>query len=334
MSNKTAVVILNWNGVNHLRTYLPSVIQYSDSASIYVADNASTDDSIKVLKDEFPKVKLIINKENGGFAKGYNDALKNLEEEYFILLNSDVEVINNWIQPIIDYFEENESCAIAQPKIKAYLQKDEFEYAGAAGGFIDYLGYPFCQGRLFQSMEKDLGQYETRKEVFWASGACMFIRSSVFKKLGGFDINYFAHMEEIDLCWRAKNRGYQVYYIPDSTVFHLGGGSLQSSNPRKTFLNFRNSLTTLYKNDQSNYTILKIIWRMKLDALAFMKFLLSNGADHAWAIVRAHFSFYAMPKKRTKAIDVNKTGIYNGSIVWEYFFRSRKKFTQLKKAFS
>lgn len=325
-----AVVILNWNGKKHLETYLPSVSLHSQSATIYLADNASTDDSIEFVKNNYPAIKIIKNTSNDGFAKGYNDALKELNEDFFVLLNSDVEVTANWIDPVINYMKSNEGIHIAQPKIKSYLEKEKFEYAGAAGGFIDFLGYPFCRGRLFQEIETDEGQYDQKKEIFWATGACMFIKSSIFKDLGGFDERYFAHMEEIDLCWRAKNRGSKVYYIPESTVYHLGGGTMQNSNPRKTFLNFRNSLLTLYKNDSSNYTILKIIFRLVLDGLAFVKLLIENGPKHAFSIIKAHFSFYMMKKKRPKRTKVNLSGMYSGSIVYNYFVKGKKKYSQLK----
>lgn len=326
-----AVVILNWNGRKHLETYLPSVSKYSGSATIYVADNNSSDDSIEFVEEHYPTIQIIRNKTNDGFAKGYNDALKELHEDYFILLNSDVEVTANWIKPVIQYMNANESVHIAQPKIKSYLEKDKFEYAGAGGGYIDFLGYPFCQGRIFQEIETDHGQYDKIKEIFWATGACMFIKSSVFKELGGFDERYFAHMEEIDLCWRAKNKGSKVYYIPESTVYHLGGGTMQNSNPRKTFLNFRNSLLTLYKNDSSNYTFLKILIRLVLDGLAFVKLFIENGPKHAFSILKAHFSFYAMKKKRPTRTKVNLSGMYSGSIVFEYFLKRSKTYSQLKK---
>jgi len=330
MSPSVAVVILNWNGRKHLKTYLPSVVKNSGNATIYLADNASTDDSIAFTKENFPSVKFILNESNGGFAKGYNDALKELNEDYFILLNSDVEVTPNWIPPVIEYLETKENVCIAQPKIKAYLNKDKFEYAGAAGGFIDFLGYPFCQGRIFDSIEKDSSQYDTSREIFWATGACMFIKSSIFKQLGGFDERYFAHMEEIDLCWRAKNIGYSVYYVAESTVYHLGGGTMKNTNPRKTFLNFRNSLMTLYKNDQSNYTRLKILLRLILDGLAFVKLLISSGPQHAFAILRAHFSFYKMKKFKSSTENPNLKGILKSSIVWSYYARRIKHFYQLK----
>jgi GT2 family glycosyltransferase len=331
MGLSTAVVILNYNGKNHLETYLPSVNKYTKDAKVYIADNNSTDDSIEFIKQNYPQFELIINDSNDGFAKGYNDALKNLNEDYFVLLNSDVEVTDNWLKPIIDYFNQNPQVGIAQPKIRSYREKEKFEYAGAAGGFIDSLGYPFCQGRIFQSIETDSGQYNSAKEIFWATGACMFIRSSLFKKLGGFDDRYFAHMEEIDLCWRAKNTGTEIYYIPESTVYHLGGGTMKNSNPKKTFLNFRNSLLTLHKNDTSNYTRFKIFLRLILDGLAFVKLFFDNGLNHALAIPKAHFSFYGMKKFKAEKT-IKKTGhIYKGSIVLDFFLKRKKLFSQLKK---
>ena len=330
MSPSVAVVILNWNGRKHLETYLPSVVKNSTEATVYLADNDSTDDSIQFTKENFPSIKFIINESNGGFAKGYNDALKELKEDYFVLLNSDVEVTPNWIPPVIKHLESIENVCIAQPKIKSYLKKDEFEYAGAAGGFIDFLGYPFCQGRIFDSIEKDNGQYDTSREVFWATGACMFVKASLFKQLGGFDERYFAHMEEIDLCWRAKNMGYSVYYVAESTVYHLGGGTMKNTNPRKTFLNFRNSLMTLYKNDQSNYTLFKVFLRLVLDGLAFVKLLISSGPQHAFAILRAHFSFYKMKKFRSPAENPNSKGVLTKSIVWSHYVKRINRFSQLK----
>lgn len=330
MEVSVAVVILNWNGKKHLATYLPSVVNHSKNATVYMADNASTDDSIDFVKQNFPSVKIILNKENGGFAKGYNDCLASLTEDYFVLLNSDVEVTPNWIAPVLLILESKEKVVIAQPKIKAYLNKEQFEYAGAAGGFIDYLGYPFCQGRMFDTLEIDQKQYQESKEIFWATGACMFIKSAIFKELGGFDERYFAHMEEIDLCWRAKNLGNKVYYVPESTVYHLGGGTMKNTNPRKTFLNFRNSLLTLQKNDTSSYTNLKILIRLILDGLAFVKLFISSGPQHAFAILKAHFSFYGMQKSKSQITTPNKTGILNSSIVINYYLKGKKHFSQLK----
>lgn len=330
MIPSVAVVILNWNGRKHLETYLPSVVAHSSNAVVYLADNASTDDSVDYVRQNFPSVQFVINKENGGFAKGYNDALANLKEDYFVLLNSDVEVTPNWIQPVIDELETRENAFIAQPKIKSYRARDKFEYAGAGGGFIDFLGYPFCQGRMFDHLEKDMGQYDKVREIFWATGACMFIKASLFKELNGFDERYFAHMEEIDLCWRAKNIGKSVYYVPSSTVYHLGGGTMQNTNPRKTFLNFRNSLLTLYKNDNTPYRRLKVFSRLVLDGVAFIKLFISSGPKHAFAILRAHFSFYSMKKIRSKVSNPNTTGILKGSIVFNYYVRGVRRFSQLK----
>ncbi len=326
----TAVVILNWNGQDHLATYLPSVVKYSDSADIYLADNASTDDSVNFVKEHYPNIKIVHNRENGGFAKGYNDALRQIEADYYVLLNSDVEVTEGWINNVVEFMLDNE-VNIAQPKILSYRQKDEFEYAGAAGGFIDYLGYPFCRGRIFQSMEKDQGQYDDNQEVFWATGACMFIKAKLFHDLGGFDERYFAHMEEIDLCWRAKNLGEKVYYIGSSCVYHLGGGTMQNSNPKKTFLNFRNSLMTLYKNDSSGYTGLKILLRLLLDGLAFIKLLIDSGFQHALAVPKAHFSFYRMKKRRVQKSNINLEGMFGRSIVLQHFLFGKKDYSSLKK---
>lgn len=330
MKVSVAVVILNWNGKKHLQTYLPSVVKHSKCATVYVADNASTDDSVNFVKQTYPSIKIIQNAENGGFAKGYNECLRDLKEDYFVLLNSDVEVTSNWIEPVINVLESDKKRVIAQPKIKDYLHKDKFEYAGAAGGFIDFLGYPFCQGRMFDTLEVDKNQYNTTREVFWATGACMFVRSATFKQLNGFDERYFAHMEEIDLCWRAKNLGNKVFYVAESTVYHLGGGTMKNTNPRKTFLNFRNSLLTLQKNDRSGYTGLKIFIRLLLDGLAFIKLLLSSGPKHAFAILKAHFSFYGMKKSRSATASPNNLGILNSSIVLKYYLKGKKTFTQLK----
>tara|TARA_B100000508_G_C11448744_1_gene272816 strand:- start:650 stop:1654 length:1005 start_codon:yes stop_codon:yes gene_type:complete len=333
MQTSVAVVILNWNGLSHLKTFLPSVVEYSMNAKIYLADNASTDNSAEFVKQNYPEIGIIHNSENGGYAKGYNKALQQLNEDYFVLLNSDVEVTKNWIEPVIEFLESTEKAVVAQPKIKSYLEKDTFEYAGAAGGFIDALGYPFCQGRIFQCMEKDQGQYDEIKEVFWASGACMFIAREQFELVNGFEARYFAHMEEIDLCWRLKNLGYKVHYIPTSTVYHLGGGTMKNTNPRKTFLNFRNSLLSLYKNDRTPYRSMKVIARLLLDGLAFVKLLIDNGLNHALAIIKAHYSFFFMKKKRSEVTSINLKGQYKGSIVLDHFYRKIKRFQDLKKGF-
>ena len=332
---RLAVVILNWNGETHLKTFLPSVIEHCKGvARVIVADNKSTDNSLDLLRNSFPTVEIIENKENGGFAKGYNDALKKVNAEFYVLLNSDVEVTENWLQPMLRLFDSDKEIGICQPKLRSYLERDKFEYAGAAGGFIDFLGYPFCRGRIFQYVETDEGQYDDTSEIFWASGAAMFIRSTVFHELGGFDESYFAHMEEIDLCWRAKNQGYKVYYCSESLVYHLGGGTLHKSSPQKNFLNFRNSLLTLYKNDSSGFRMMKTLGRLLLDSAAYLKILSDSGFAHANSIVRAHFSFYGAKKAKSKKKLKKISGIYQGSIVLEHYLSGKKKFSDLKQNFS
>jgi len=326
-----AVVILNWNGKKLLEQFLPSVIAHSQETDIYVADNASTDDSITFLKTTYPDVKIIQNKENGGYAKGYNDALKQVKADIFCLLNSDVEVTKNWLSPIKDTFKNETNTTILQPKILDYKNKDYFEYAGAAGGFIDKYGYPYCRGRLFNTIEKDLGQYNDTSEIFWASGACLFIRSHVFHELNGLDELFFAHMEEIDLCWRAKNLGYTIKYVGQSTIYHVGGATLSNSNPKKTYLNFRNSLYTLTKNAKGNIAP-KIFVRLILDGVASVKFLFEFKFKHIIAILKAHISFYSHLKhllkqrKQTK----NKIKYYQRkSIVIDYFVNKIDNYKRL-----
>ncbi|MDG1715231.1 glycosyltransferase family 2 protein [Lacinutrix sp.] len=329
---KIAVVILNWNGKALLKEFLPSIIANTQDATVYVADNASTDDSICFLKAEFPQIKIIQNTLNGGYAKGYNDALKHLDEDIFCLVNSDVEVTKNWLNPIINTFKTEENTAIIQPKILDYKKKSYFEYAGAAGGFIDKYGYPFCRGRIFDTIEEDRGQYNDSSKILWASGACFFIRKDVYKTLKGFDETFFAHMEEIDLCWRAFNLGYQTKYIAESTVYHVGGATLNATNPKKTYLNFRNSLATLTKNASGNLFFL-LFSRLTLDGLAAFKFLLSLKFSHIFAILRAHFSFYTrLPKllKLRKTLTQNTVKYYKTkSVVWSYFASRKKHFTDL-----
>ena len=324
---KIAVVILNWNGKALLEQFLPSVITHSKPATVYVVDNASTDDSVTFLKQHFPQVQCIQNKTNGGYAKGYNDALKHVDADVFCLLNSDVEVTPNWLSPIISTFKEDTNVAIVQPKILDFKNKVFFEYAGAAGGFIDKYGYPYCRGRIFDTIEEDHGQYDDISNIFWASGACLFIRKHVFVELEGFDASFFAHMEEIDLCWRAKNKGYKIMYNGHTTVYHVGGATLNNLNPKKTFLNFRNSLFTLVKN--ANGPIFAVILvRLILDGIAGIKFLMAFKGRHFIAIIRAHFSFYkhlpSLIKKRN--IAYGATNYYDmRSVVWNYFI-SKKRF--------
>lgn len=328
---KTAITILNWNGKSLLEQFLPSVIEHSANADIYVVDNASTDASVSLVSEKFPTVKIIQNNENGGYAKGYNTALKQIDADVFCLLNSDVEVTNNWLNPIVTLFKTDADTAIIQPKILDYNQKNYFEYAGAAGGFIDKYGYPYCRGRIFDTIEKDTGQYDDIAPIFWASGACFFIRKPVFERLGGFDESFFAHMEEIDLCWRANNLGYNIKYVGTSTIYHVGGATLQAVNPQKTYLNFRNSLFTLVKNGSGTIFIL-VITRLILDGIAGIMFLFQFKIKHTIAIINAHFGFYLhLPKllKQRKILPKKKKYYRQTSIVWDYFIRKKKNFKSL-----
>ncbi|WP_179338588.1 glycosyltransferase family 2 protein [Winogradskyella ludwigii] len=323
-----AVVILNWNGKALLEQFLPSVLKYSNDAIIYVADNASTDDSVAYVSEEFPQIKIIKNAENGGYAKGYNDALKHVEAPLLCLLNSDIEVTENWLQPILTEFNADAQTAIIQPKILDYKNKSFFEYAGAAGGFIDKYGYPYCRGRIFDTIEEDKEQYNDSTTIFWASGACFFIRNSTFKSLQGFDEHYFAHMEEIDLCWRAFNTNFKAQYIGSSTVYHVGGATLSDTNPKKTYLNFRNSLFTLVKNTDSNVW-LRIVTRMLLDGVAALRFLVQLKPYYFLAILKAHFSFYmklGQLLKQRKSLPKRPNYYETDSIVWSYFIKKRKRF--------
>lgn len=331
---KLAIVILNWNGEVLLERFLPSVIKYSSNIDIYVADNASTDGSISFLKASYPTLKIIQNTINGGFAQGYNEALKHVDADLFCLLNSDVEVTENWLDPIVKAFDKLPEASIIQPKILDLLKPDHFEYAGAAGGFIDQLGYPFCRGRIFQHLEKDTGQYNDTKEIFWATGACMFVKRSVFEALGGFDADYFAHQEEIDFCWRAKNKGLRVYYVGASKVYHLGGSTLSNMNPKKTYLNFRNSLFSITKNLPLRKAFIIIFIRLVLDGIAAVRFIFQFRFKHCFAILRAHLSFYRqLPKMLKKREKVNYTIKYyiTTSIVWSYFVDGKEEFNILVK---
>lgn len=332
---KIAVVILNWNGKDLLEQFLPSIIRYSNPAfsSIYVADNASTDDSIAFIQHHFTTVHIIQNKDNGGYAKGYNDALQYIDADIYALVNSDIEVAENWLEPILEYFEKDLNTAIIQPKILDYKSKHTFEYAGAAGGFIDAFGYPFCRGRIFDTVERDTAQYDNIQEIFWATGACFFVRSEVFKQLNGFDESYFAHQEEIDFCWRASNSGYAIKYLPNSLVYHVGGATLSVYNPKKTYLNFRNSLTTLLKNLPANKVFEIILMRLVLDGIAVIKFLFELQPKHSFAILKAHFSFYKSFVKNWKKRKLTPHKLANyfhtKSIVYQYYINKNKKFTEL-----
>ena len=326
-----AVVILNWNGVQLLEKFLPSVIAYSPEATVYVADNASTDSSVAFVQTHFPSVKIVINKDNYGFAKGYNEALKYIDADVYALVNSDIEVTENWLSPIIETFKNEPNTAVIQPKILDYKNKECFEYAGAAGGFIDKFGFPFCRGRIFDTIEKDNGQYDTDIELFWASGACFFIRSEVYNQLKGFDDDFFAHQEEIDLCWRIFNSGYTIKYCHSSKVYHVGGATLQEGSPMKTFLNFRNSLAMMVKNLPASSLFPILVFRLILDGIAGVRFLVQGKWRHFYMILKAHFYFYVYLFKNFKKRGNKQSKRYykTESIVYTYYIRNGKVFDQL-----
>lgn len=339
---ETAVVILNWNGLEFLKKFLGILVENTQNAKIVVVDNQSSDESLAYVEENFPDVEIIINNQNGGFAKGYNDGLKVIEGQYkyYVLINSDVEVGPNWLPPLIDKLKSDENIAGVQPKVLAYDKKSHFEYAGASGGFIDKNLYPFCRGRLFDALEEDSGQYDNDKEVFWTTGACMAVKADVYHELGGLDEDFFAHMEEIDFCWRAKKRNYSFQVTPKSTVYHVGGGTLNYENPRKTFLNFRNSLFMIHKN-YDGWLFGKIFYRLVLDGVAGVKYATSFKFKHTYAIVKAHFAYYknlstlrakrkSIQKESTK---YNAVGFYNASILWAYYFKGIKRFEELNKRF-
>lgn len=337
--NKIAVVILNWNGCDMLRSFLPSVVRFSeaDGAVVYVADNGSTDASVDMLCREFLTVRLILLEENQGFADGYNMALQEVDAEYVVLLNSDVEVTEHWLQPLVDYMDAHPEAAACQPKIRSWRQKEMFEYAGAAGGFLDRYGYPFCRGRIMGVVEEDRGQYDTIIPVFWATGAALFIRLKDYREAGGLDGRFFAHMEEIDLCWRLRSRGREIVCIPQSTVYHVGGATLKKENPRKTFLNFRNNLVMLYKNlpQKELNKVMRI--RACLDYVAAFNFLLQGHWDNARAVIRARkeykqlcpsFSLSREENMRKKTLNPIPERT-KSSILWQFYARGCKRFSQL-----
>jgi len=339
LMTKVAIVILNWNGKELLRQFLPFVIKYSTEpqTEIFIIDNGSTDDSVNFVKNNFSSIKTIELDKNYGFAEGYNKGLKEINAKYFVLLNSDVEVTENWLKPIINLLDLNDNIAACQPKILSYNNKNEFEYAGAAGGYIDKYGFTFCRGRLFNIFETDNSQYNIESEIFWATGACLFIRSDVYFNCGGLDSDFFAHMEEIDLCWRILSRGYKIYYQPNAIVYHLGGATLNKTNPRKTFLNFRNNLYLLYKN-LPKHNFYKIFFlRLLLDGIAAFKFLISFEFKNFWAVFIAHIQFYVTVNnfKNKRKDNLNNTKIkihstmYNKSIVVDFFIRKKKYFSDL-----
>lgn len=337
---RVAIVILNWNGKKMLAEYLPSVLDYSRAdADIYVADNASTDDSVDFLQQHYAsEVKLIRLEKNWGFAEGYNRALAEIDAEYFVLLNSDVEVTHHWLTPLIEFMDSHEEVAACQPKLLSLTDKDFFEYAGASGGFIDRYGYPFCRGRIFDTLEEDNGQYDYRQEIFWATGACLFIRAKDYADVGGLDARFFAHNEEIDLCWRLRLRGRKIYCIPESVVYHLGGGSLPKGNPMKTFLNFRNNLTMLYKNLPESELRHVMRWRWFLDYLAAWKMLLLDwNVGEFKAVYRARRAFKAWRKDfsadreqiQQRRAEGTVTGMYAHSILWQYYVKGNHHFSKL-----
>lgn len=331
-----AVVILNWNGKYFLEKFMPSVVASDyENLSIIVADNASTDDSVLFLKNNYPNVEIIANPVNEGFSKGYNSALKKVSADYYILLNSDVEVSKRWIKPIISLMESDTKISACQPKILSFDNRNQFEYAGASGGWIDKLGYPFSRGRVFDFCETDEGQYDDASEIFWASGAAFFVRSSVYRELNGFDEYFFAHQEEIDLCWRMKRSGYKIYVEPSSVVYHVGGGTLPMGNKQKAFLNFRNNLIMLSKNLPFSEKIWKIPLRILLDNMAGLQAVVKGDFKTLASVWRAHFNFIQwLLKKKDKNKLVKKhmedlPGVYHSSIVWRYFINKKKTFLEI-----
>lgn len=333
---KVAVVILGWNGKKFLEQFLPSVVQHSSAAlcEIIVADNCSTDDSVAFVKANFPTVRIIQNTRNGGFAGGYNDALKQVKSEYYVLLNQDIEVTENWVERVIEEMERDKNIAAAQPKLRAYHQRDHFEYAGGSGGYLDRNSYAFCRGRIFNSIEKDKGQYDDVKDIFWATGACLFIRSEIYWQAGALDEDFFAHQEEIDLCWRIKNSGQRVIAVPSSVVYHVGGGSLPQGNPRKTYLNFRNNLMMMFKNLPAGTLPFRMFWRFVLDGVAAFHSVAKNGNFKDFvAILKAHFSFYAalpsLIKKRGQLPHHSAAHLTNINLLWQHFVKGKNKYSDL-----
>ncbi len=335
--DKTAVVILNYNGVAYLERFLPSVTRYSGQCHLVVIDNHSNDTSLDFLKNHYPQVQVVALERNHGFSGGYNRGLLEVQADNYILLNSDVEVTPGWSDQLIQYMLSHPEVAICQPKILSHQHPDQFDYAGAAGGFLDLLGYPFCRGRIFNHLEKDRGQYDKNQMIFWASGACFFIRARVFHEMGGFDEDFFAHMEEIDLCWRCHRAGYKTGFVGASRVYHVGGGTLRDTNPYKTYLNFRNGLQLLVKNS----TVLQLFWklpvRLLLDLVACLKFLLEGASAHSAAVLKAAGSFFLhLPKTWSKrsTIDAPFGGqLFQTLIIWQYFIRKKNTFQMLTREY-
>lgn len=334
---KVAIVILNWNGKKYLEKFLPSVVSFSGNAEIIVADNNSSDDSVAFLKENYPNLRIVVNSENGGFAKGYNDALKHIEADLYLLLNSDIEVTKNWLDPLLECMTDP-TVAGVQPKVLSYQNKHQFEHAGAGGGFLDRNYFPFCRGRIFDIFEDDHHQYDNKMEVFWATGAALLIRAELFHQVGGFDEAFFAHMEEIDLCWRLKKLGYSFFVEPKSVIYHVGGGTLPYLSPKKSYLNFRNSLYMIVKNHEG-ILFFKLLYRLILDGVAGARFLIRGEWKHFWSILEAHYMLYkrlsTLLKQRKEikknALVFNQSGLYHGSIIWARYFKRISKFSKLNQ---
>ena len=340
MMNRVSIVILNWNGKEFLRQFLPVLLEHTDlpGTEIVVADNASTDDSVAFMENEHPGVKVIRLDKNYGFSGGYNRALEQIDSQYFLLLNSDIEVTPGWLEPLLETMDRHPETAACSPKIRDFYRRSHFEYAGAGGGYIDRYGYTFCRGRLFDHIEEDLGQYDDPVEVFWGTGACLMVRAGLYREAGGLDEHFFAHMEEIDLCWRLQRMGHTIRYVPGSMVYHVGGGTLQRGNPQKTFLNFRNNLLLIGKNLSGKQRRKVLFWRKVLDGISAIRFLLQGAFGDFRAVLRAHGAYNGMKagyrgtgeQNNLKKKDVIVTGIYPGSIVAEFFLNGRKQFDQLR----
>ncbi len=336
---RAALVILNWNGKELLERFLPEIVKYTpENIEVIVADNGSTDESVHFLNEHYPDIRIIKLNKNFGFAGGYNEALRQIEADVYILLNSDIEVTKGWVKPCLRMLADHSDIGALQPKIRSLNNKAYFEHAGAGGGFIDILGYPFCRGRIFNTLEKDTAQYDDSCEVFWASGAALFVKAEAFWEAGGFDTRFFAHMEEIDLCWHMQNLGYKIIYCPNSTVYHLGGGSLPKSNPRKTYYNFRNSLWMLAKLMPTVWFYSIITPRLMLDGLAAISFLFQGKVRDCLAVFRAHLSFFRhfpnMRKNKNGHVRKLPDQVFKGSIVWNYYILGKKTYRRLSKSAS
>ena len=332
--SSVSIVLLNWNGRHFLERFLPGVVQFSPGCNIIVVDNHSSDGSVNFVAKHYPQIRLISHKSNLGFCRGYNKALKQIDSDFYVLLNTDVEVTEGWLQPI-QFMEKDKSIAACQPKILSWHDKKRFEYAGAAGGFLDKYGYPFCRGRIFDILENDHGQYDNTLQVFWASGACFFIRAALFHKFNGFDERFFAHMEEIDLCWKLNNAGYKIFCYPKSTVYHVGGGALPQGNPAKTYLNFRNNLLMMTNNLSKSDFRQVIVARMLLDYIAFLMFILTGRFKNAVEIPKAHRSFLSLRKmksdnKQEITAGISSKILYRSLILFDYYFKRRREFKKLK----